>query len=420
MSGEAPGNSVPISETTPPPAMTRGIRAAASVFLDWLPALVLALACLRGAELVAGMTPNAAGGDIANATARAIIQDLWSLFRYLPGLYLCALPLLLLRSRRVAFYAIGFAWSLLVIAQAALVQYFLTARVPLGADLYAYSRHEIRTTVGGGAGLNTAVLLGLTLALVALWYVLTRQSRRPLPLFPPNAAALVLVLALLVLVAAPRRPGHSPPQTEDAYNLSLNKTAYFIDDSVAWLAAGAIRARPVSAALAEQTTTGSPGFQYLDPQYPFLRTEQTPDVLGPHFAIRAGQPPNLVIIIIEGLGRSFSGPNANLGSFTPQLDLLAARSLYWENFLAPQGRTFAALSTILAALPFGDRGFAMLGKQMPAHTSLPAILKRQGYRLKFYCGTDLDFDNERLFLQKQRMDVLVGQDDFGPEFRRSG
>ena len=126
-----------------------------------------------------------------------------------------------------------------------------------------------------------------------------------------------------------------------------------------------------------------------------------------------------MFLIIEGLGRSFSGPDASLGSFTPELDRLAGESLYWENFLAVQGRTFAVLSSIFASLPFGDNGFAMLGERMPIHASLLSVLKRQGYHLKFYCGTDLDFDNERIFLRRQGTDVLVGKDDFGSQYPRA-
>jgi uncharacterized sulfatase len=161
------------------------------------------------------------------------------------------------------------------------------------------------------------------------------------------------------------------------------------------------------------------GFRYLNPQYPFLRSEQTPDVLGSYFRIRPGQPPNLVFLLVEGLGRSFSGPDASLGSFTPQLDRLAGESLYWENFLAVQGRTFAVLSSIFASLPFGDNGFAMLGERMPPHASLLSVLKQHGYHLKFYGGFDLDFDNERVFLRRQGTDVLVGKDDFGHPYLRA-
>jgi phosphoglycerol transferase MdoB-like AlkP superfamily enzyme len=65
-------------------------------------------------------------------------------------------------------------------------------------------------------------------------------------------------------------------------------------------------------------------------------------------------PPNLVFIIVEGLGRNFSGPGARLGSFTPFLDELAGRSLYFENFLSGQGRTFGVLTTVFGSLPFGE------------------------------------------------------------------
>jgi uncharacterized sulfatase len=119
------------------------------------------------------------------------------------------------------------------------------------------------------------------------------------------------------------------------------------------------------------------------------------------------------------LGKAFSGSNAYLGSFTPFLDDLAGKSLYWENFLASQGRTFAALPSILASLPFADKGFSDLGQRMPKHLSLMSILKHNGYRIKYYSGTDLDFDNERLFLQRQGADVLVGINDYDRTYTKS-
>ncbi len=142
-------------------------------------------------------------------------------------------------------------------------------------------------------------------------------------------------------------------------------------------------------------------------------------MLGEFFNVDPTRPPNLVFILVEGLGKAFSGPNAYLGSFTPFLDELAGKSLYWENFLASQGRTFAALPSILASLPFAEQGFNELGKHMPKHLSLMSILKHSGYRLKFYIGSDPDFDNERLFLQQQGVDVLVGIDDYDKTYMKS-
>jgi uncharacterized sulfatase len=419
--GEAPEPAMPTGDLEPFPAVPGGLGGAAARFLDCLPALVLALLCLRTAELIAGVQTDPGLAQAALTAATAVGLDLVSLARYLPGLFLCSLPFFLIRSRRGSFYAIGLAWSLLVLVQAALVQYFLTARVPLGSDLFAYSWRDIQTTVAGGASLDAALAIGLALGLISLWSVLARQSRRVRPTCSPRAAAVVLGLGLLALVAAPKRLGDAASDSEDTRNLTFTKAAYFFDDSLAYLLPAPPSAPPGPVALAAQppVDTAGSGFRYLDPQHPFLHSEQTPDALGSYFRIHPGKPPNLVFLIVEGLGRSFSGPDASLGSFTPQLDRLASESLYWENFLAVQGRTFAVLSSIFASLPFGDNGFAMLGERMPTHASLQSVLKRQGYHLKFYCGTDLDFDNERIFLRRQGTDVLVGKNDFGLPYLRA-
>ncbi len=390
---------------------------AAAGFLDLLPALALAMLFLRAAELTAGIQTGAMFTEIAGTAAASLALDLLSLVRYLPVLFLCSLSFLPALSRRRSFRGLGLAWSLLVLAQAALAQFFLTARDPLGADLFAYSWGDICETVAGGAGLNVILLAGLVLALISLWTALILLNRRSQPAFSPRVAAVVFAIALLVMLAAPKRFGGTGSGTEDTYKLTLNKAAFFLDSNLAYLKSSRIKEGP---GLPAQTDSAAPGavLHYLDPKYPFLRDEQTPDVLGPYFRILKGSPPNLVFIIVEGLGRSFSGPGAHLGSFTPRLDELAGSSLYWENFLAVQGRTFAALPSIFASLPFGAKGLSALGERMPAHDSLLSVLKGQGYRLKFYGGFPLDFDNERLFFRREGMDVMVDENDFGTEYAR--
>ena len=60
---------------------------------------------------------------------------------------------------------------------------------------------------------------------------------------------------------------------------------------------------------------------------------------------------------MEGLGRAFTNKGAYLGNFTPFIDSLAEKSLYWENFLSEGGRTFAVLPSFLGSLPFAKNGF---------------------------------------------------------------
>ncbi len=386
-----------------------------SRFLDRTPTLALAILCLRAAELAAGIQAGLAPAEIASLSTAALGQDLLSLARFLPALFLCSLPFLFAGARRGTFRGLAVVWSLLLAAQYGLAQYFLTARVPLGSDLFAYSWHEIRETVSGSAGLSPTLAAGLALALACLWAGFTLLGRRQRRVFPPRFAMALLALSLPVLIFAPGRPSKSASETDYTYNLALNKTAYFLSDSFAYI-------KPAVPQPKQASQPGAPGllgFNGLDPKYPFLHAEQTPDALGSYFNVRTGEPPNLVFIIVEGLGRDFSGPGAGLGSFTPRLDKLAEGGLYWENFLATQGRTFAVLPSIFGSLPFGDNGFSDLGERMPEQTSLPKILKTQGYRLKFYSGFDLAFDNERQFLARQGMDAITDDKGFGPEYVRA-
>ena len=407
-------------------SLWRRLGDASAAFLDRLPALLLAMLCLRVGEVVAGSQPGAAIGAVVRVLVWAVLVDAVNLLRYLVPLFLVSLPFLLLRSRRIGFIGLGLLWSILLLMQAALVQYSLTARVPLGSDLFAYSSADLLTTVQAGAGFNPWLLGGLVLGLACLWQLLAWRRRWPSE--ASRSTALVFVASLLVLALVPARSAFAPEQNEDIRNLELSKLGYFIDDSAGYLLGSAgvalprVEASPAGAIPAPSATTqgqpdGSNGFRYLDPRYPFLHAEQTPDVLGPHFNFRPGSPPNLVLIVVEGLGRSFSGPDAALGSFTPELDKLAEHSLYFENFLAVQGRTFAVLASLLASAPFGDNGLARLGERMPAHDSLFSVLKSQGYWLKFYCGYDSDFDNESTFLKRQGVDTLVDRFNFGGPYK---
>jgi len=398
---------------------TDGVAAVAARFAGLLPPLLLAVLCLRVAELSAAMPAGATLAEAAGIGARAFAEDAYAAARLLPLLFLLSWALLRPQSNRLSFWGLGLLWSLFIGVHAALVQYFISARVPLGADLYGYSLSEVRQTASAGLKLYPAVVVGTLLALGILWAGLARTLRQAKPL-RPSRVALGMLVAGAALWLGPGQWPQARSESPYAYSLRLNKSAFFFGDTARFLL------RHASAAVATSAGGGTviapvpiAGFHYLDPRYPFLHTEQTPDELGPHFVVHPESPPNLVFIIVEGLGRSFSGPEASLGSFTPFLDQLARQSLYWDNFLAAQGRTFGVLPSIFGSLPFGDEGFAALGAAMPPHATLLSVLKGQGYRLKYYAGTDLEFDNERAFLQRQGVDVLREKKDFGSGYALS-
>ena len=392
-------------------------RQAASRLWAWLPALLLAqLVLALGAALRAA--PEAAGAP--GLVALAVGNQLLFLLRALPLLLLLAWPLACLPGRRAALVAVGALWSLFLLLQAGLEQYYLAARVPLGADLFGYGLAEIRTTVGGaGAAIGAAGWAGLLLPLLALWATLAWRSRQP----ARTSAGLLAGVVVIGVVAwlLPLAPGARGLASEDARAVATSKGAYFVADSLRWWrATPAVPATAVAAAIGMPPAATSAVGSAPDPDWPFLHPEVTPDALGPYFGpTRDGRPPNLVVIVVEGLGRSFSGPDAPLGSFTPFLDELAGRSLYFDNFLANQGRTFGVLPSLFGSLPLAEQGFAALGPNMPAHAGLFNVLHRQGYRSAFYNGTDSDFDNERGYLQLQGVDDIVDLRNFGPGYQRN-
>lgn len=395
--------------------LSLAMRPAARLW-TWLPTLLLAQLVLTLWSALRAV-PEAAGAPVL--VALAVGNQLLFLLRALPLLLLLAWPLASLPGRRAALLAVGALWSLFLLLQAGLEQYYLAARVPLGADLFGYSLAEIRTTVGGaGAAIGAAGWAGLSLPVLLLWVGLVWRGRHP-----PRARSDLFAGVVAIGVVAwllPLAPGARGLASEDARGVAISKGAYFVADSLRWWRAGAAAPATVAAAsIGVQPAASAAGALASDPAWPFLRPETTPDALGPYFGpTRDGHPPNLVVIVVEGLGRSFSGPGAPLGSFTPFLDELSGRSLYFDNFLANQGRTFGVLPALFGSLPLAEQGFAALGPKMPAHAGLFNVLHRQGYRSAFYSGTDTDFDNERGYLQLQGVDRIIDLRNFGPGYRR--
>lgn len=389
-------------------------------FARLLPAFAVASLAVRAFELHAALPAGQARPMVLATVALALLVDALALLAWLPLLFLATWPCLLPRARGARVALVGMLWSVLLLLQAGLSVYYATAGVPLGADLFAYSASEIRETAAGGSALGAGAFAVVLVPLAILWVLLAWRARatpadtQAAPAGRPARAALAAI-AVAVLAAVAMQALLVPGRVADDPRLDAirNKATFFVADSVgyAWSSGRAGADGGIAGAPAD-------GGDPVDPAYPFLHPERTPDVLGDRFAPAAGPPPNLVFIVVEGLGRSFSGPDAALGSFTPFLDELAGRSLYWRNFLAPQGRTFAVFPSLFGSLPFGAQGFSALGDAMPAHDGLLSLLGGQGYDTAFYSGFDPSFDNEATFMAKAGVRTIVGPDGFGPRYRR--
>jgi len=380
--------------------------------------LALLLACLttRLVELSGIVLTTEVPQDVWTVISQAFWSDLLFFLKLLlfllPPFFLVRL---IFRGEHADLRGYGIIGSLVLSGYLILVNYFFVARVPLGADLFGYSMADILYTVRAGYRFSALSVLSCIIPLAVFWAAL-RYFNNHVILKPAVVFITLVAGAVVSIYGGSVLPARNAFKSEFAYDVAVNKVDFFVEDSFAYFVPHEHATYQTWAM--PHLTPQVAGFKYLDPEYPFLRIDETPDVLGEYFDIDPASPPNIVFIAVEGLGRAFSGPHAYLGSFTPFLDELAGKSLYWENFLAAQGRTFASLPSILGSLPFGAKGFNDLGPRMPKHLTLLSILKRNGYRTRFYCGNGLDFDNQRAFLERQNIDVMVGIDDYDTSYYR--
>ena len=305
----------------------------------------------------------------------------------------------------------------LLLIQISLSQYFITTLLPLGADLWGYSIADIKQTVGAAGGLPILLMVAI-IALIAISISVFIWIPKKIKLSAFDGYVFVLFLLVLFLTPIAKKISKWQPGQEFSNNLVLNKSQYFLNASFQHFFPSSNQ----SDIYAENYMGGfinsnadhtMAAIKYADEKnFPFLHiTDSTSDVLSPYLN-KSNRAPNIVIILVEGLGRAFTNSGAYLGNFTPNVDSLASKSLYWENFLSEGGRTFAALPSVLSSLPFAKNGFNELGGNMPKHFSLMNLLQQNGYRTSFYYGGDARFDNMSLFLSKNAVNAIMDESSF--------
>ncbi|KAA2240205.1 LTA synthase family protein [Chitinophaga agrisoli] len=374
----------------------------------WLGLIVL----LRAADLL-GLWLGGKLPSLPIAVAgHALATDVLTLFCILRWIVIPYLLLYMFISRKIADTIFFLLMGLYAITSLLLIMYFRQTAIPLGADVFGYTWDDIRLTVGAAAGtVQPALVITIVLIFALITGLLILMARRRIR---GNRKGfwfvLVCLLFLIIPISESLTANHF--RSEFSGNVALNKTGYFLVKAEEHFFPG--KRQQDLAALDDAKDNESGKYHYIGgEQYPFLRQANTDNVLGPFLRTDTLQRPNIVIILIEGLGRAFSGPDAYLGSFTPFIDSLATHSLYWQNLLSGGGRTFAVLPTILGSLPFARNGFCELGDKMPPALTLPVIAQSNGYHTRFLYAGNAGFDNMSLFIKKQGADTVIDQGSFG-------
>nr|WP_294901258.1 LTA synthase family protein [uncultured Pedobacter sp.] len=340
----------------------------------------------------------------------SITNDLLYWLKYIWVIYLVFVPLLMLIPKPAKVLLKIFI-ILFFIIHLLLVNYFNTTLVPLGADFYGYSLKDIQETLNASGGINLTAILILTVVIALLTYIFffgikkitfTRYTAIILPI-----VSFSLIFSNLFSIKKELKLNY-----DFANNLALNKSEYFYQASFKHFFPANDE---IDLDYKEPITSH---FKYIDEKnYPFLHQENTNDVLSVYFK-KDTVKPNIVFVVVEGLGSAFSNDGAYLGSFTPFLDSLSTKSLYWENFLSQAGRTFAVLPSLFGSLPFAKNGFLELGDKMPKHLSLINLLQHNGYESSFYYGGDASFDNMADYLKLNNINQLRDEKTFPPNYRK--
>lgn len=370
--------------------ITRVNQKLGDLLITFLP-LCIGMMLLRLPEFFHAFTAQI---NVSEAVGIMLLNDLLALLKGSFLWFVLAAPCLLISKAWIRSLCFSTLSSLILIFEAGLIHYYQVSGVPLGADLFAYTFHELWAAGSSSAfSFPLNITLALIFGIVLNWIFpilkkritwLSFNSKIPLVFF------LVIASSFLLL------PTHTSASDETLRIGFQRKIVFFIENS-----------------FAKMSVIDGFAINYAGSEHPFAHSETTPDTLGKLIALSTDQKPHFVFIIVEGLGRSFSGTPSRLGSFTPFLDSLANRSLYWENFLASQGRTFAVLPSIFGSLPFGSYGQNFL-----KHDSLLSLLKNEGYLLQYFTGSNLDFDQQGRYLSLEGVESMVSEVDFSDTARK--
>lgn len=326
--------------------------------------------------------------NLAVSLGYKLLNDFWAGL----GIGLLFFPLYLLFffiKKPIGNLLIKVLFCLIVIGQFVLVKYHLTTLVNLGADLLGYSLNDMSATVSASESFSLWYFLPFVMFL--LLFLGTNYAFNKFT----NERQIFASAIILVIVFGSSKMIFSE-SSEAAYQ---NKMYYIGADIFRYQQ--------------EKSITNAYNLSGRN-DYPLLKPfENSEDVLSPFFNIQI-EKPNIVIIMIEGLGGEFVGKN-EYGGFTPYIDSLIQKSLYWENFVSNSGRTFGGVPSILGSLPYAEKGFLELNP-LPSHFSLISVLKANDYTTSFYAGHETSFDRLINFLEYHEIDHIIDENNFGPEY----
>jgi len=349
--------------------------------------------------------------DTGAVTGSLFIDNILFIFQLMFVFGLIYLILYCIRKSWAGILAVA-ACGLVVVTQYILFLYFSETGNLLGADLIYYSKEEMKQILAASGMLNLKNYALLAILSAVSFIPLWMSGRTGFRSVYPGAVVLGAGLAALFIPANVFQSQALNRANEFSQNAAKSKWAYFFRANEE----NFISDHPEIAALVNSDEDSGSDDAMFSGAFPFSRKEGTQDFLG-QYLNKSDQTPNLVFIVLEGFGHAYTTPKGYMGNFTPFLDSLSHKSLFWENSMSTAGRTFAALPSLTGSLPFGKNGFLEIEKT-PDHFNLFNILRSNGFETGFYYGGNLSFDRYRDYLQYSKVDHIIELGSYENSYRK--
>lgn len=350
-------------------------------------AFICAFWCISAFEIYSSKSSGIIIPNLGSAILYKLLNDFWC--GLIIGILLFPIFFLIKLFFKKALIVINILLVVFVIIQFSLVKYSLSTLVNLGADILGYSYDDIFSTVTVSESISITYFLPFIifpLAFIISYILLKKYINNRI--FIGTSILFILVFGSIKLAL--------PDASSEMYQ---NKTSYLTKSIIKF----------------QSEKSKLNAYNIFDREdYPLLKsTDNSEDVLSSFLEAKEDKP-NVVVIVVEGLGSEFVDDN-NFSGFTPYLDSLITKSLYWENFVSTTGRSFGILPALFGSLPYGEKGFLEL-VDTPSHISLMSVLKSNGYKTSYFSGGPSSFDRKVNFLEYNGIDNLIDEKKYGPNY----
>ncbi len=161
----------------------------------------------------------------------------------------------------------------------------------------------------------------------------------------------------------------------------------------------------------------------FDVQYRFMPDEEAHERVLPLLPVEGDSTtvrllnasrPNVIFLIMEGIGSNVIETLGGEKGVTPNLDRLMSEGILFTHYYANSFRTDRGLVSILSGYPAQPTSSVM---KYPAKTQnmakIPLSLKQAGYDLAFFYGGDDNFTNLHSYLVTSGFEKIITEKDFG-------